>query len=58
MEDKENLMDDIFFGEKVSAEAFKKTIEKILFNINEIKKLLWKNVNLMTGVNKLHKYDF
>lgn len=38
MEDKENLMDDIFFGEKVSAKAFKKTIEKILFNINEIKK--------------------
>lgn len=33
------LADDIFFGEAVNLEAFKATLEKLIANINEIRKI-------------------
>ena len=36
--DFEEIIDDIFFGQKVNEETFKKTLNKILSNIAEIRK--------------------
>lgn len=36
--DFENIIDDMFFGKKVNEVAFRKTLDKILFNIAEIRK--------------------
>jgi hypothetical protein len=38
VDDFEDIIDDIFFGQKVNENAFRKTLNKVLFNIAEIRK--------------------
>lgn len=38
VKDFEEIIDDLFFGQKVNKAAYKKTLNKILFNITEIRK--------------------
>ena len=38
VDDFEDIIDDIFFGQKVNENAFRKTLKKILSNIAEIRK--------------------
>jgi hypothetical protein len=38
VDDFEDIIDDIFFGQKVNENAFRKTLNKILSNIVEIRK--------------------
>lgn len=38
IDDFQNLIDDIFFGEPVNKKGFRRTLDKILSNISEIRK--------------------
>jgi len=38
VDDFEDIIDDIFFGQKVNESAFRKTLNKVLSNIAEIRK--------------------
>ena len=46
-----DLIDDIFYGEKVDEKAFSETLNRILINIAEIRKIPMQHESLKIGAN-------